>query len=429
MSKKIIRRTRTTGAIAAAAIGTLALASCSGSDGGVGGSGDSFSLMYSASNTLESPFETLANEYMETHDGVTIELEAVPNDTYGDTLRTQLQAGNAPDVFQTEGGSGQTRSVIPLAEAGFLEPLSEASAALVPESAESFFTLDGSTYAQPLVTAFSGLILNEVALSDIGATSFPADWDEFIDLCTQASEEGKSALLVAGAAGPNTGMLAMNIAATRVYGETPDWNEQRAAGEVTFAESPGWADTMQAIVDLEASGCLQDGAVGAGFDALTNGLATGQGIGFFAPGATATELAQAAPDAELRIHAFPPATTSDPAVGILNPTYSLSINAASDAADAVEDFFAWLAEPEQANRFAEISGGLPITGLDEYDFDGGTYGPVADLIRDDAVTPLPNSGWTSPAVYEALGGGVQGLLSGQETVDSVLASLDAAWDR
>ncbi|WP_221584659.1 ABC transporter substrate-binding protein [Microbacterium sp. G2-8] len=428
MSTKIIRRTRTGGAIAVAAIGALALASCSGSDE-TGGGGSSFSLMYSASNTLESPFETLVNEYMETHDGVTIELEAVPNDTYGDTLRTQLQAGNAPDVFQTEGGSGQTRSVIPLAEAGFLEPLGEESAALVPESAESFFTMDGTTYAQPLVTAFSGYIVNEVALGDAGATEFPADWDGFVELCEEASDAGKSALLVAGAAGPNTGMFAMNIAATRVYGETPDWNEQRAAGEVTFSDSPGWADTMQAILDLDAAGCLQEGAVGAGFDALTNGLATGQGIGFFAPGATATELAQAAPDADLRIHAFPPETTADPAVGILNPTYSLSINAQSDSGEAVEDFFAWIAEPEQANRFAEISGGLPITGLDEFDFDGSTYAPVADLIRNDEVTPLPNAGWTSPAVYEALGSGVQGLLSGQETVDSVLASLDAAWDR
>lgn len=414
--------------LALPAIGALALAGCSGSGGSEGG-GDSFTLMYSASNTLESPFETLANEYMETHEGVTIELESVPNDTYGDTLRTQLQAGNAPDVFQTEGGSGQTRSVVPLAEAGFLAPLGETSAALVPESAESFFNVDGETYAQPLVTAYSGLIVNQVALDELGVDAFPASWDEFVDLCSTARDDGRSALLVAGAAGPNTGMTAMNIAATRVYGEEPDWNEKRAAGEVTFADSEGWADTMQAILDLNEAGCLQEGAVGAGFDALTNGLATGQGVGFFAPGATATELAQAAPDADLQIHAFPPATGDDPAVGILNPTYSLSINAKADDPEPVEEFFAWLAEPEQANRFAEISGGLPVTGLEEYALDGGTYAPVADLIRNDQVTPLPNSGWTNPAVYEALGTGVQGLLSGQETVESVLASLDEAWDR
>ncbi|MGO2189063.1 MAG: ABC transporter substrate-binding protein [Microbacterium gubbeenense] len=415
--------------LAVPAVGVLALAGCSGSDDSGSGGSDSFSLMYSASNTLESPFETLANEYMETHEGVTIDLEAVPNDTYGDTLRTQLQAGNAPDVFQTEGGSGQTRSVIPLAEAGFLAPLGDGAAELVPESADSFFNIDGTTYAQPLVMNFSGLILNQTALDELGVSEFPADWDEFADLCAEARDDGRTALLVGAAAAPNAGMTAMNIAATRVYAETPDWNEQRAAGEVTFADSQGWADTFQTIIDLNDEGCMQDGAVGAGFDVLTNGLATGQGLGFFAPGATATELSQAAPDAELQIRAFPPASASDPVLGILSPTYSLSINAKVEHTDAAEAFFAWLAEPEQANRFAEISGGLPVTGLEDYDLDTGTYAPVADLIRNDEVTPLPNSGWSNPAVYEALASGVQGLLSGQETVDSALASLDAAWDR
>ena len=44
-----------------------------------------------------------------------------------------------------------------------------------------------------------------------------------------------------------------------------------------------------------------------------------------------------------------------------------------------------------------------------------------------AYTPLPNNIWPNPSVYEALQVGVQGLLTGQKTIDQVLADMDTAW--
>lgn len=423
--QKITRRTALAGLTAVSA---LTVTACGGSAGG-GDDGTSFSLMYSASNTLESPFETLANKFMEEHPEITIELNPVPNDTYGDTLRTQLQAGDAADVFQTDAGSGQTRSVIPLAEAGYLAPLGQETVDLIGEESEALFMVDGEAYAQPLTLGFMGLIVNKTAFDELGVSEFPSDWDGMLALCEEARADGRSAILVAGAAGPNMGMTAMNIAATRVYAKTPDWNQQRADGATTFAESEGWIDTMQTIIDLNEAGCFQDGAEGAGFDVLTNGLTTGQGLSFFAPAATATEVTQVAPDSEFVIQAFPPADAADGGFALMSPTYSMSLNADASESEAAKTFFAWLSEPAQANAFAEISGGLPVTGLEEYDFTGTPYEPVSDLITQADFAPLPNSEWENPAVYDALGTGVQGLLTGQQTVESVLASLDEAWDR
>jgi raffinose/stachyose/melibiose transport system substrate-binding protein len=413
------------------AIGVLVLAGCSGPSGdgddGGGGDGSSFSLAYATSNTLESPFEALANAYMEANPDITIELRPVPNDTYGDNIRTQLQAGNAPDIFQTEAGSGQTRSILPLAEAGFLEPLDEASTALIPTGGEALFVVDGETYGQPLVLAYSGIVFNQTAADATGITEFPKDMDGLLDMCATARDQGKSALLLAGTAAPNTGMTAMNIAATRVYAENPDWNQDRLDGKTTFADSDGWKDTLQAVVDLNDAECFQDGAAGAGFDALTNGLTSGSGLGFFAPLAAATELFQAAADQEFVAQAFPPEDASDTAFGIASPTYSLSLNAKSEQKEASLAFLDWVAAPEQAGLFAEISGGLPITGAEDLDLSEGVYAPVEELIKNGDFTALPNQSWPNPAVYEALASGVQGLITGQNTVDSVLASLDAAW--
>ncbi|MFD5214264.1 ABC transporter substrate-binding protein [Microbacterium sp. NPDC058345] len=428
----LVRR-RTAALIAIPAIGALALAGCSGggaTEGG-GGTGDSveFSLTYATSNNLESPFEALAKAYEDANPDVTITLNPVPNDTYGDTLRTQLQAGNASDVIQSEAGSGQTRSIIPLAEAGFLEPLGDSATELIPEGGESLFVVDGKTYGQPLVLQYTGLIYNQTTADGAGVDGFPEEWDEFIDLCTDMRDQGKTALLVAGAAAPNAGMLAMNIAATRVYAENPDWNADRIAGDTTFTESDGWKDTFQAIIDLNDAGCIQDGAVGGGFDVLTNGITSGAGLGFFGPLASATELLQAAPDQDFVAHAFPPAESGDQAFGVASPTYSLSITEASDKKEAAQEFLEWVSEPEQAGLFAEVSGGLPITGIADVDLSDTVYAPVEDLLKNGEFTALPNQSWPTAAVYEALAKGVQGVLTGQSTVDSVLESLDAAWEQ
>ena len=80
-------------------------------------------------------------------------------------------------------------------------------------------------------------------------------------------------------------------------------------------------------------------------------------------------------------------------------------------------------------RTRATSGGLPISGLDKLDLSTTIYADVADILKKGDYTALPNSGWKSPAVYDALATGVQGLITGQSTVDSVLKSMDTAWDQ
>lgn len=419
------------GFLAVPAAGLLVLAGCSTSSNDNGGDTDSqsFSLMYATSNNIESPFEVLAEKYMEANPNVTITLNPQPNDTYGDTVRTQLQAGNASDVIETEAGSGQTRSIIPLAEAGFLAPLNDSISALVPSGSEELFQIDGETYGLPLTISYAGITYNTVAASAAGIEDFAADWDTLLEQCATASAAGKSLFVLAGSTVPNAGITASIISATRVYAQDPDWNQQRAAGDVTFADSQGWIDTLTAVKDMYDNGCFQAGAEGAGFDAITTGMTSGTTVGFFGPLGSASELQKAAPDQNYVAESFPPATTSDKAFGVASPTYSLSINKASENSAAAEAFLDWIAEPENSGVFAEAAGSLPISGLADLDLSDTIYADVSDELTQGDYVPLPNSTWPNAAIYDALAIGVQGLLTGQSTVDQVLASMDAAWDQ
>jgi raffinose/stachyose/melibiose transport system substrate-binding protein len=430
------RGLRRTGVLLALpALGALTLAACgggsddsgSGGSGASGGSADSFSFAFeNASGGGENPWTVLAEQYSE-ETGVEIETQALPPDSYGLTIRTQLQGGNAPDLMMFSPGAGQANAVLPLAEADLLEPLGEESAALIPEGSESLYGIDGEVYAQPTNLIPVGMTWNPTAASDAGV-EIPENSDGLIDACGPLADEGKSMFVVAGSVPPNPGLMAMAISATRVYAETPDWNEQRAAGDVSFADSEGWQETLQTVVDMNEAGCFQQGAAGAGFDAITQGMTQGTSLGGFLPGSAANELNNATAGLELEVQPFPPAEGGEPYL-LASSNYALSINAAAEdpQKQAAQEFLAWMAQPENAARFTEIQGGVAITGPDENL--NPVFEPVRELLESGSYAPLPNLSWPNPGVYDALATGVQGLIAGQGDVDSVLQGVDQAWDQ
>jgi raffinose/stachyose/melibiose transport system substrate-binding protein len=419
--------------VAVPAISALTLAACgeggddSGSSGsGEGGAADSFTFAFgNAGGTQESPWIVMAEKYSE-ETGVQVETQGLPPDSYGLTLRTQIQGGNAPDVFVVSPGAGQENAVLPLAEAGYVEPLGDASADLIPEGNEGLFQIDGETYAQPTDIIPVGMVWNVGAASDAGVDA-PEDIDALIDSCEPLTAEGKSFFALAGSVPPNPGLMTMAISATRVYAETPDWNQQRADGDVTFAGDEGWEATLQTVADMNEAGCYQEGAAGGGFDAITQGITQGTSLSAFVPGGAATELMNATPGLELNIQPFP-TDGGDPYL-LASPNYALAVSAESDDAtkQAAQDFLDWLAQPENAAEFVEVSGGVAITGADENI--NPVFEPVADLLTEGSYVALPNLEWPNPAVYDALAVGAQGLLSGQGDIQTVLENMDRAWDQ
>lgn len=416
-----------TGILAATTAGALILAGCSGSTDG--GSTDSqkdtkeFSLAFGISNDVTTGYQLLAEQYMKENPDVKITINTLPGESYGQTIRTQLQSGNASDVFVSSPGTGQPTSVITLAEAGLIAPLDDTATSLIPAGSESQFVVDGKTYAQALDIAFVGNVFNTMP-----GVEYPTDLESMLDTCKSLAADGQSLFIVAGSIGANTGIMAQTIAATRVYAETPDWDAQRVAGDVTFADSDGWKETLETIVELNDAGCFQSGVEGAGFDAITNGLTQGKGLSMFGPSGAATEINKAADGhASFAVEAFPAEKTSDKQFAIASSNYSYSISANSKNKVAAQKFLDWMAEPEQSKALADDQGTLPVSGLEDLDLTGTVYEPVEDILKSGDYTPLPNSQWPNAAVYDALGAGVQGLFTGQKTVDQVLADMDAAW--
>jgi raffinose/stachyose/melibiose transport system substrate-binding protein len=285
---------------------------------------------------------------------------------------------------------------------------------------------DGTFYGVPTSVQVNGLVMNAPLAEDSGI-EWTADTtlEDLAAQCGGASDDGIAVLGLAGAVPTAPAITALGFAASTVYGPEPDWNDQRAAGDTTFAASDGWKDALQAIKDLDDAGCMQPGAEGAGFDALTNGVAGGTMLAFAAPSSATVTLANASGGAlQMAVLPMPAPEGLDPKV-LLTSTDGIAGNAKTKSPELVKDFIQWSAEPEQAAMRAEIQGTLPLGGdtaeLPE------AYQSSQELLTAEGTRPYPPVDWPNGAVFDALGTGVTGILTGQLTIEQVLESMDTAW--
>src|SRR6478735_6376140 len=436
-------RTAIRSAIAASAIAAaLVLTACSSSSdsastsSAAGGSGSAAASGEAVTITLgtqtaqggEGPYRPVVAEFEKANPNITVNLVETPTDSYAQVLRTQLQAGNAPDVFYGQPGAGNPNAILPSGEAGYLTPLTESWATdAIPAGSESLFTLDGKTYGIPVDLAPVSMIANLTAYKELGiepATTL----DEAYQQCATAKAAGKSLYMIAGAGPPNLGLFASQVAASLVYGADPDWNTKRANKEVTFADSQEWQATLQQVIDYKDKGCFPDGVEGAGFPELTNAITSGSSLGIFAPSGAVVDSKAAAPTQEFGAYVLPAATVADTR-SILSTTNGLAVNAGSPNQEAALKLLEFFTEPTSQDLFAKSSGNVSLAATSSTGVPDDLAG-LGDFLTDESKhVPLPNLFWPNGGVYDALGTGVQGLLTGQATPEVVLEAMDAAWDQ
>jgi raffinose/stachyose/melibiose transport system substrate-binding protein len=416
--------------VAIPAVAGLLLAACGGSDGGGGGAEpQTISFAIGSANPGEHHFQDIAKAYEKAHPGVKINIQKLPGESYATAIATRVQGGNAPDVFQAEAGSGQTSAIGNFAKANLLLKLDDPAvkSALPAGEDPAQFMYEDAVVGVPTATAVNGIVFNDELAKANGVTiTASSTLDDVIQQCATAKEKGKSVFGLAGAVPPNPGLAAMELAASTVYGPTPDWDAQRKAGKVTFAETAGWKTALESLKRLYESDCFQPGAVSAGFDALTNGAGQGKLFGFFAPsGAVKSIMDASGGRAKLVVLPFP---APDGTKTYLSVSSDIVVagSAKTKSPKLVEDFLKYFQSAEGSKILADGQGTIPITAT------AGAallpqYLPVEELIKNKDTRGFGTINWPNGKVYDALGSGATGVLTGQKSADEVLQEMDAAW--
>ncbi|MGN6206631.1 MAG: ABC transporter substrate-binding protein [Humibacter sp.] len=408
--------------------GGLLLAGCSSTPAS-GKEPQSISFAFGATNNQDKvAYTSLATGFEKKHKGVTVTPVNLPAESYPGAIATRVQGGNAPDTFQSEGGTGQSYSIIPFAKAGQLLPLTDpAIVSALPASQKELWVYNGKAYGVPLGSNANGVIYNDQLAKSIGVDiDASTSLDHVIAQCAVARAHGKTLYGLAGSVPANNAFLTTGIAASTVYGPDKNWNAERAAGKVTFAGTKGWVQALTYVKKMFDAGCFQDGAQSAGFDALTNGAAQGSILGFFAPSNAAKEIMDAA-GGHVKLVILPIAAPAGTRTYLsVSADQSVSASAKTKSPKLAESFLAYILSKQGQEAYSQAVGTIPVTA-DESTTLRPQFDPVKQLITSGTVRGLPSTDWTNAKVYADLGSGVQGILTGQMTVEQVLKQMDSDW--
>ncbi|MET0888323.1 MAG: extracellular solute-binding protein [Mycetocola sp.] len=408
------------------AISALALTSCSGgggdapapSDGEV--SGTLTGVFFSG---FQETYEKIATAFEEEYPDVTVDFDYQGGDV-GQLVMTQMQGGTAPDILTSfPGGDPKDNAdnVAPLAANGLIAPLDVTWADDIPEAWASDFTYEGEVYAYPGALQPLSAIYNQTKMEELGL-SVPTTLDEVLQLCADAVDAGVYAYaqgLGEAAAGPQ--MFPFAHTATLLAPEVPDFDEQLAAGEATYPESP-WVDIIEIQQDLWDAGCFGEGALGRSREQGATAVAAGEALGIVDVGAVLPGMVSAAPDASFVFAAVPATNDGDTFVTAL-PGFVTTINAKAKNPTAAQAFLEFMGTPEASAIYADGFKSVPVIPNDEYT-------PTAEL-EEFAALIADNKGMRLPTlqaeVQSTLNQQLQAMFLGNTTPEGVTESMQSAY--
>jgi raffinose/stachyose/melibiose transport system substrate-binding protein len=339
---------------------------------------------------------------------------------------TELAAGTAPDLLFVTLGCGTPVAVCVLARAGDLAPMirvpwAKRSLSLVT----SVEKLNGALYAFEPVFSPYGVFTNDGLFAKLGL-KVPRTFSQLLDVCKKAQADGTWAMDLSGASTTTVGFTLLGLATPLVFGQATHWTAALKAGTASFDGTAGWRQALQEFVDMNKAGCFEPGVAGANGEAL---FAQGQGL-MTEGGSSHKGVIDAAfsPQFSYTFHPFPATTAPGQPLAFLELNPAVGVNAHSSAQNqaAAQTFVDFVARPKQDALFARLTGGLT---QDEF-LKGQIPAFLSDfatIFKDHEYVVQPSATWWNPNVWATLSTDGIGLITGQETPDSILQAMDAAW--
>lgn len=235
------------------------------SDGEVTKDNITITMMYSGT-AAENDFETeiLPKLVKEAFPNITLEVTKLPDDQYYTALKTKLASGECPDMILVQPKYAGANSVIGLAKAGYLEPLTGLKAIeLAGVAGRESFVYENDVYAVPSGVTMLGTYYNKNIFEENGL-SIPTNWDEFLNVCKTLKDKGIQPIVMG-----DKDMYVMQfglyqIAANQVYAKNAAYDDQLRSGETKFTDEGTWDKVLEMYKTLYDNGYIQTSSLGLG---------------------------------------------------------------------------------------------------------------------------------------------------------------------
>lgn len=222
-------------------------------------------MMYSGT-TAENDFETevLPKLVHEAFPNITLEVTKLPDDQYYTSLKTKLASGECPDMILVQPKYAGANSVIGLAKAGYLAPLTDLKIMeKVGGAGLESFNYNGEVYGVPGGVTILGTYYNKDVFKANGL-SVPTNWEEFLNVCETLKKAGIQPIVMG-----DKDMYVMQfglyqLAANVVYPSNPSFDDQLRTGETKFTDKGIWDKTIEMYKTLYDKGYIASNSLGLG---------------------------------------------------------------------------------------------------------------------------------------------------------------------
>jgi raffinose/stachyose/melibiose transport system substrate-binding protein len=405
----------------------LGLTACTGGSLGAGGeAGDENSIRF----LVEQPEDPAVLDTLTKHiaefeksSGVTVELEAMPQENMRTVLQTQLQSGDGPDVFSWGSGPGYAGA---LADAGLLYDLTGAYADFdwpIYDFAKDRVTVDGKIVGVPGEMETLGLFYNKDIFANL-EISQPENLADLEDAATAIRDAGIIPIGVSDQEGWQGGHLLSMALSSRIGSAGMD---ALLEGKASW-DSPDVVSALEFWEDANNTGLLPPFPTSLSYDNANAQFFSGE-IAILPTGSWMVSGIDENADFEVGYIPFPAPDGAGIFTGGLGS--GPYISADTTKVDAALKFVDFLVSPEHGRWTVENLGTIPpypvdIEGVeasplfaqvlsDTSKFSGGTgdFGVSIDVLATDTFN-------------EAMWNGLQAILSGQATAAEVAAALEVA---
>lgn len=201
--------------------------------------------------SIADNWQKLADEYMAEHPNVNIEITVITGDPYKDTLATNMQAGDPPDLFQTWGGGVLWQ----YADAGLVQDLTDALAedgwgdSFLP-GPMAVYQHNGKIYGVPWRFGMVGIWYNKALFEQAGIEEIPTTWTEFLSVVQQLKDAGITPIAL-GERDKWTGHFWWSYLALRNAGRDGFLNAYNREGRFTDEAFIRAGEQLKQLIDLE----------------------------------------------------------------------------------------------------------------------------------------------------------------------------------
>lgn len=222
--------------------------------------GEELSIMVSA-GWMDNRYDETIKRFEDTYD-VTVDLQTIPADQYGDLLSSKLTTDSCADIFWIQSNPFAIASQIVDPEKYCIDFSDEEWKSIMPETRLSACEYEGKLYGLQIwhnspeyVMVYNKTMFEEMNLE------IPKTYDELLDVCQKISDEGVTPWFLPGADGWQHQLAFFQIGGA-YEADQPGLYEKLNNNEATFADNKLMIKVLEQFKELSDKGYFGEDWIG-----------------------------------------------------------------------------------------------------------------------------------------------------------------------